>query len=256
MDGGYVRRAADAAGFLCANVNTPIERVRDAVNQPFSRRTFRRLAATCCLALAATLVGDWAFAADGPAAVVMEISGTTRPPLAVHREIAPGTRIGLAPGAQIALLHYATCSIVTVAGGDVTVTEQGLQTAAPATQSAKPGPCPRVHRISLAGPGPLGGVVVSRNLGTPTPPVVAAAGALVLVTGTGAVKAAELLDVNGQVVAAALPIRDNALKLPETLALRKPYVIRFRIDGKSDAVDVPISTSGPAAGGVLVLRLE
>jgi len=78
----------------------------------------------------------------------------------------------------------------------------------------------------------------------------------VLVTGTGAVKAADLLDVNGQVVAAALPIRDNALKLPETLALRKPYVIRFRIDGKSDAVDVPISTSGPAAGGVVVLRLE
>lgn len=226
------------------------------MNQPHSRNTLGNAAAITGLALAAVLGGGNAVAADAPAALVMEVSGTTRPPLAVHREIAAGTRIGLASGARIALLHYATCSIVTIAGGDVTVTEQGLQTAAPATQSAKPGPCPRVHRISLAGPGPLGGVVVSRNIGTPTPPVVAAAGALVLVTGSGAVNAAELLDANGKVVTAALPIRDNSLQLPETLALRRPYVIRFRIDGKSDAVDVPISTSGPAAGGVLVLRLE
>ncbi|MEP7182519.1 MAG: hypothetical protein ABI886_10050 [Betaproteobacteria bacterium] len=219
------------------------------------------IALPCFALVTAMFVGDPACAAAGetaPAALVMEISGATRPPLAVHREIAPGTRIGLDPGVRLALLHYATCSIVTVTGGNVTVTAQGLDTDAAATRSAKPGPCPRVHRITLAGPGPLGGVVLSRAIGTPNPPLVVAADAVVIVAGTGDAVAvsADVIDATGKTVERALPIRAASLQLPGTLAPRRAYVIRLHFDGRSETVDVPISTSGPAGGGMLVLRLE
>jgi hypothetical protein len=143
-----------------------------------------------------------------------------------------------------------------VTGGAVTVTEQGLDVDATARQSAKPGPCPRVHRIALAGPGPLGGAVVSRTIGVPTPPVVVAAGGVVLVAGPGTVTSAVLLDDAGKSVQATLTVRDGSVLLPDSLPMRRPYVLRMQIAGKSEAVEVPISTSGPAAGGMLVLRLE
>jgi hypothetical protein len=197
-----------------------------------------------------------AFAADiAPVAVVMEVAGATRPPLSVHREVPPGTRITLERGSRVALLHYSSCSIVTVSGGAVTVTAQGLETSDGAEQSAKSGPCPRVHRITLAGPGPLGGVVVSRG-GTATPPVVVAASARLIVTGGGTVRAAQLLDDNDKVVVDALPIRDSELTLPDTLVLRRPYVLRLRIDRQDAPIDIPISTAGPSAGAMLVLRID
>jgi hypothetical protein len=214
-------------------------------------------AAMPLLAMVALLGPPSAIAADmAPVALVMEVSGAMRPPLAVHREIAPGTRVTLEPEARVALLHYAMCSIVTVTGGAVTVTEQGLDVDAAARQSAKPGPCPRVHRIALTGPAPLGGVVVSRTIGVATPPVVVAAGGVVLVAGSGVVTSAVLLDDAGKSVQATLAVRDGSVLLPETLPLRRPYLLRMQIQGRSEAVDVPFSTSGPAAGGMLVLRLE
>jgi hypothetical protein len=215
-----------------------------------------RTAVIACVGLAPMLVAANAIAADvAPVAVVMEVAGTTRPPLSVHRELPPGTRIALERGARVALLHYSSCSIVTVSGGDITVTAQGLETTEGADKSAKPGPCPRVHRIMLAGPGPLGGVVVSRG-GTATPPVVVAASAHLIVTGGGALIAAQLLDDNDKVVVDALPIRDGELTLPDTLVLRRPYVLRLRIQGQDAPVDIPISTAGPSAGAMLVLRIE
>src|SRR6266571_6438127 len=94
------------------------------------------------------------------AALVMEVTGATKPPLAIHREVAAGTELAIGPGARLSLLHYATCSIVSFLGGMVKVTEQGLDAAEVNVESKKPGPCPRVHNISLAGPGSLGGVIV------------------------------------------------------------------------------------------------
>src|SRR5260370_40723123 len=85
------------------------------------------------------------------AALVMELTGVTKPPLVVHRELTPGTKIAIAPGARLSLLHYATCSIVTFSGGTVKVTEQGLEAAEANIESSKRGPCPHTHKISLAG---------------------------------------------------------------------------------------------------------
>src|SRR6266480_2355086 len=98
------------------------------------------------------------------AALVMDLTGVTKPPLVVHREVAAGTKIAVGPGARLSLLHYATCSIVTFSGGTVKVSEQGLEAEEVNIESRKPGPCPRVHRISLGGPGPLGGGIVSRGM--------------------------------------------------------------------------------------------
>jgi hypothetical protein len=217
------------------------------------------IAFACLVSMTSLLAGSLAHADAGdaaPVALVMEISGATRPLLAVHREIAPGTRIGLDPGARLALLHYSTCTIVTVTGGNVSVTAQGVDTDAAAARSAKPGPCPRVHRITLAGPGPLGGVVLSRAIGPPNPPLVVAADAVVILSGGPGATSADLIDATGKTVGGALPIRAGSLQLPGTLAPRRAYVIRLHFDGRSETLDVPISTSGPAGGGMLVLRLE
>jgi hypothetical protein len=82
------------------------------------------------------------------AALVMELSGATTPPLVVHREVAAGTKIAIKPGARLALLHYATCDIVSFSGGTVNVTTQGLQAAEANVQGKMPGPCPRLHQIA------------------------------------------------------------------------------------------------------------
>ena len=75
------------------------------------------------------------------AALVMELTGATKPPLAVHREVPAGSSIVIAPGARLSLLHYATCSIVTFTGGTVKVSEQSLDAPDADIESRKPGPC-------------------------------------------------------------------------------------------------------------------
>jgi hypothetical protein len=138
------------------------------------------------------------------AALIMELSGVTTPPLVVHREVAAGTKIAIKPGAHLALLHYATCDIVSFSGGTVTVTTQGLQVAGANVQGTMPGPCPRAHRISLNSPRPQGGGTVSRFGGGPrqveaalVPP-----DGLVVITGAEAANAlsADVLDADRKVV--------------------------------------------------------
>src|SRR6202158_5045141 len=148
--------------------------------------------------LPAMLYGGFSHAADTNSALVMETSGVTKPPLAVHREVAAGTQIAIGPGGHLSLLHYATCSIVTFSGGTVKVTEQGLEAAEANMESSKPGPCPRIHKISLAGPGPLGGGIVSRGPRDPSEYAEVAPDGLVVITGARSANAvtADVLDSN------------------------------------------------------------
>jgi hypothetical protein len=193
------------------------------------------------------------------AALVMELSGATKPPLAVHREVAPGTKIAIAPGARLSLLHYATCSIVTLTGGTVQVTEQGLEAAESNIESRKPGPCPRVHRISLAGPGPLGGGIVSRGLSHDESQYAdVASDGLVVITGARASNAvtADVLDSNRRLVEGDIPIRQESFRLSGLLPPRRPYFITIHFRGRSNPVEVPVSISASNAKALLILRLE
>ena len=189
-------------------------------------------------------------------ALVTDVSGTTNPPLSIHREVAPGTRIVLGPGARVSLLHYATCTIVMLKGGTATVTDQGVDVNVANVESTKPGPCPRLHRISHEGPGPLGGVVVTR--GSPGPLLKVAPDVLVVLAGTGAAEAvsADVLDGNLKAVGGPIPIRKQSFSLNSALVPKRVYVLRITFKGRSDPVEVPVSISPAISGGMLVLQLE
>jgi hypothetical protein len=212
--------------------------------------------------LSAMLDGGLAQAAStnpAVAALVMETTGVTKPPLVVHREVAPGTRIAIAPGARLSLLHYATCSIVTFSGGTVKVTEQGLEAAEANIESRKPGPCPHTHKISLAGPGPLGGGIVSRGIsGDPSKYAEVAPDGLVVITGARSANAvtADVLDSNRNLVDRDIPIRQESFRLSGVLPPRRPYYINIHFRGQSEPVEVPISILASDAKGLLILRLE
>gem|GEM_PF-4617859 len=193
------------------------------------------------------------------AALVMDLTGTTKPPLVVHREIAPGTKIAIAPGARLSLLHYATCSIVTFSGGTVRVTEQGLEAAETNIESRKPGPCPHTHKISLAGSGPLGGGIVSRGISHDQSQYAEVApDGLVVITGARSADAvtADVLDSNRMLVDRDIPIRQKSFRLSGVLPPRRPYYISIHFRGRSEPVEVPVSILASDAKGLLILQLE
>ncbi len=203
----------------------------------------------------------------GVAALVMELSGATKPPLAVHREVAAGTNIAIAPGGRLALLHYSTCSIVSFSGGVVKVTDQGLEAKEANIESSKPGPCPRVHKIALGGPAPLGGGIVSRAVGDNSPRVMPRPGdvevevatdGLVVMRGVTATRAetVDVLDANRYPVVSGIAIEHQAIRLDGTLPARRPYFMRIHFAGRSEPVEVPIAILPSNAKGLLILRFE
>ena len=209
--------------------------------------------------LPAMLYAAFAGAANtNSAALVMELNGVTKPPLAVHREVAPGTQIAIGPGTHLSLLHYATCSIVTFTGGTVQVTEQGLEAAESNVESRNPGPCPRVHRIALGGPGPLGGGIVSRGMSDASQYADVASDGLVVITGARASNAvtADVLDSNRRLVEGDIPISQESFRLSGLLPPRRPYFITIHFSGRSDPVEVPVSISASNAKALLILQLE
>jgi hypothetical protein len=201
-------------------------------------------------------VAQQAHADSNSVALVTEVSGVTKPQLLVHREIAPGTRIDLAPGAHISLLHYSSCTIVAVAGGTAIVTDQGIEAKATDVESRKPGPCPRLHRITHTGPGPLGGVVVTR--GEPKLYADVGADSEVILSGGAAAEAigVEVLDINRRPVDKRVAVRDASFKLDGTLAPRRSYVLRIAFSGRKEPLDVPVLVSPSNAANLLIIRLE
>lgn len=223
-------------------------------------RETARIAATVCIGLLLVILCPLAAqAAAGyseAVALVMDIKGATTPPLSIYREIAPGTRIELGPGARVSLLHYTSCTIVTLVGGAATVSDEGITANVANIESTRPGPCPRVHKIAHKGPGPLGGVIVTR--GDPMPPMDVAPDALIILSGAGFKDAlsADVLDNNHNPVGNAISVRGQSFKLDNALAVKRAYLLRISFAGRSDTVELPFSISGRGSGGLLVLRLD
>jgi hypothetical protein len=110
-------------------------------------------------------------AADIPAAIVMEVTGTADPPLSPMSEIAVGTTVKLGDGASLTFLDYARCKMVTVVGGTVTLGSADYRTTGRIENEAD-GPCPQTY--STAGGGTnqtTGGLIVRGGLGPPRWPV-------------------------------------------------------------------------------------
>lgn len=226
----------------------------------YRRRSDSRSGASASAALLALLACLAAFghanAASHAAGLVMAVSGVTKPQLALHREVAAGTRVSLGMGSRLTLLHYPTCTIVAVTGGVVTVSERDVEAEARDIESRKPGPCPRVHRITTGGQGPLGGVTVARSIGPAAQEVTP--GTRVVLAGADAARAmsATVLDGARQPVGAPIQVQDASFMLDPALARRRSYLLTVSFEGRAEPVELPIAIAATGAEGVLILRLD
>lgn len=203
-----------------------------------------------------------AFAAvsGAPVALVMEVEGKTTPPVEKHQELLSDSRVTLAKGARISVLHYLKCTIYTVRGGVVTTTEAGVEPGAGKIESTRPGPCPRVQRVTVGGQAATSGVVLSRSIAPSRPSFSVAAGDEIVLTGTLGPRAvsSEIVDAGGKVVSVATPIRSSAVRLAgnRVLTTGERYQLRVKVNGVEQPVVVPLAVVDARSEGPLILRLE
>jgi hypothetical protein len=90
--------------------------------------------------------------AQGPAALVLEHSGTSTPNLAPYSEVMEGAVVKLGLGARLVFVDYFNCNRVTVNGaGMVRFTAQGSSVGGAAKKTAVRVPCPREIVIKNGG---------------------------------------------------------------------------------------------------------
>jgi hypothetical protein len=222
-------------------------------------RSATTIQAACCLLLAAVVAELFAGVANAkeaaPVALVTSVSGTVEPSLVVRQEIVPGTRVIVAAGSRVSLLHYAACMVVTVTGGVVTVTDSGVEANPDALVNTTTGPCPRVHRLTVAGPGPLSGAMVMRAF--PARLQLSPDVDLTL-TGTLAPDAisADILNRERKAVYTGIPVHDGLVRLSSALSVGESYVLALTLAGRTEPLELSFVVSSPTSKGPSILELE
>jgi hypothetical protein len=197
-------------------------------------------------------------AAEPPAALVMDVSGSTEPTVTAMSEIASGTPLKLDAAARVTLLDYARCKAVTVSGGTITVTRFDFVTDGKII-SETGAPCPRVHKLSANAGGAVAGGLVMRGLAAPPrwpldrEFVFAGDGgdklAAAAIYADGRLDSPLLrLDVAGR--RARVPA--GAAPLPEG----DKYVLRLTLHGRAEPVDISFIGAAPAGPSLLVVLRE
>ena len=215
------------------------------------------VAAAICVAAPGTLAQP-AAGKPAPVALVMQMSGTTDPPLARHREVGEGTKITVGPKSTIALLHYNSCSIVTLSGGTATVTADAVVAPAANVESTKPGPCPRVHKIALDGRAAMGGVSVSRAIGSRRRHATrlrCQRNGRAVGDGRVARETYDLVDGFGRDVTKGAPVKDGTFTLDGSARAQGPYKIRIHFAKAAEPIEVTVFLRA-SDGGVLVLQTD
>ena len=137
------------------------------------------------LALAALLAGTPAApAADRVAAMVLDVAGTTVPPIEAYSELADRTTVTLQPGTHLTFIHYGSCKQVTVTGGKLYVDRTRFSLAGGKVDNEERTNCPGEQKLAAdatGGNATGAAAIVMRNL-PPTPsmsghPVIVLAGA-------------------------------------------------------------------------------
>ena len=159
-------------------------------------------------------------AAQVPAAMVLEVSGTTEPRLEALTEIEPGSSAVLSPGARLTFVHYKTCRTVSVEGGSLRWRLTDFSATGKLLSEQKR--CPRRFTLAAGGSSQVSGLMLRGA------PRIMATRPILLLTGpaAGAFNAAEIrlddkvvanLAMSGQ--RAALPDGAPALTAGKTYAL-------------------------------------
>ena len=85
-----------------------------------------------------------------PVALVLDVSGSVEPEVALYDEIVDGTVIKLGGGAHLTLSHYGTCEEVAITGGTVTIGSEDLDLEGSQVESRTRVQCPDSITMSAA----------------------------------------------------------------------------------------------------------
>lgn len=99
--------------------------------------------------LLSTLFPLAAFAAE-PAALVLDVSGSVEPDVALYDEVDDGTVLNLGAGAHLTLSHYGICEEVAVTGGIVSIGKEKLDLEGSQVESRTRVQCPDTIVVSAA----------------------------------------------------------------------------------------------------------
>jgi hypothetical protein len=196
--------------------------------------------------------------AEGPAGIVMAMTGDSNPPLSVMAEIPAGLPLQLKPDAKLTFLHYGRCKLVTVVGGTLMLQAADYR-AGGTVASESDAPCPRV--FELADPGGAGrttGGIVARGI---TLPPRWPANPQIVFTGPRAaiVSGATILGDNRQPVLRLDVAAGRGSPPPGAAPLRADghYTLRLTLRDQREPADIPFTVAGSTeAGTLIVLRLD
>jgi hypothetical protein len=213
-----------------------------------------RFAAVAVVAAICMLPGA-APADEPPAALVTAVSGKTTPPLEAMSEIPSGKAVTLDAGAEVTLLDYARCKMVTVSGGTVTVTRFDF-VADGKIVSEVAAPCPRVHRLSAKAGGSVAGGLVMRGVAAPPrwplDKEFVFAGEDSNKLKGAAIYAQDRFDAP----LVRLAVEGRRARLPAeaaSLAVNDRYVMRLNLADRTDPVDIPFVGAAPNGQSLLVV---
>lgn len=136
---------------------------------PFKRMVFMKPANAVFLCLF-TVLAPIACAVSGgaaagkPAALALDVSGPTTPPIEPFSELETKVPIELGAETTIEFLHYATCQAVTVQGGRLNFTSQRYLFKGGKILDTKRAECPK--SVALGGASQIGGVVLRGGPGS------------------------------------------------------------------------------------------
>jgi hypothetical protein len=196
--------------------------------------------------------------AEGPAGIVMAMTGDSTPPLSVMAEIPTGVPLQLKPDTKLTFLHYGRCKLITVVGGTLVLQATGY-TAGGTVASESDAPCPRAFELSDPGSaGRTTGGIVARGI-TPAPRWPVYPQLVFIGPRAAAVTGASVLAENRQPLL-RLDVGSGWGKPPAGAAALRPdghYTLQLMLRDRAEPIDIPFTAAGPAqAGTPIVLRFD
>ena len=196
--------------------------------------------------------------AEGPAGIVMAMTGDSDPPLSVMAEIPAGLALQLKPETKLTFLHYGRCKLVTVVGGTLVLQAADYKSGGMVAGETD-APCPQTFELSNAGSaGRTTGGIVARGISLPPrwpanpqfvftgPRAAAVTGATILAENRQPVLRLDVGPGWGKAAAGAAPLQPNA-----------HYALQLTLRDQAQPISMPF-TAGESAptGTLIVLRFD
>lgn len=112
------------------------------------------------------LAGNAQAASNAPAALALDIIGSTVPPVEPFTELGRKQKIQLDPGTTMEFMHYASCQSVTIKGGRLSFSKQRYFLKGGKILDTQRAECPK--SVALKGASQIGGVVLRSSKGKST----------------------------------------------------------------------------------------